>query len=335
MRCENCGEELTDGERVCTFCGSIAVRSLMHDRSENVIGLEQQRNIERKTEKNNYSKPAVDEDTVYSGNDISRPFAAQSTGEYKFQRMGEAVIRADGQSRNEYVKKQTINKKEDSVFIPQNKSNGTEYSANYQQNSAYSFNNSPQMDRDGNGVGSHFQSTPIRSYEPNNSQGKKANLHSQYTPEGYIPPANLSMHDFFKLNELKECRNKILPAIVIVYIYCIVSLIAALINLSPLGLIDVAILSALNLGVQLKFSKKCAVGLCVYSVLRTLLLLVFAYFLTGETVIYGLAFAIVISESVASLVIFASVFAILGTSKFAKLWDYYQATGFIPHSELK
>lgn len=335
MRCENCGAELTNGERVCTFCGSIAVRSLMHDRSENVIGLEQQRDIERHTENNYYSKETDDSDTVYSVNDISRSFAAQSTGEYKFQRAGETVIRADGQSANEYVKSQPMVKNEDSVFIPQHTSNGSEYSANYQQNSAYGFNNSPQMDRNGTGVGNYSQPMPIRSCEHNNSQGKRAYLHSQYTPEGYIPPANLTIHEFFRLNELKECRNKILPAIVIVYIYCIVSLISALSNLSVLGLIDVAILSVLNLGVQLKLSKKCAVGLCVYSVLRTLLLLVFAYFLTGATVIYSLALAIVITESVSSLVIFASVFAILGTSKFAKLWDYYQATGFIPHSELK
>lgn len=282
MVCENCGAEIVGNDRICTSCGSVAVRSLMRDRSENVIGFDRQREIEKHTGHNNYTLPKADVESLHCGKDVSQPFAAQAKGEYKYSGPGEVVIGKEAQSVSTYV-----TKNDDSFADSQN------------------FVSQP------------ISSTPFRNIDTHFSKEKQSVLHSQYTPEGFIPPPNLTKREFCGLNELDACRNKIFPAIIILYFQCAMLLISVVfLSMSLWGLLEVAFITALTFGIQFKFSRACAVVLCVYSVLRILISLLLGYW--GGWLLF-----------------LAGIFAVAGTFKFDKLWNYYQATGMIQKHQTK
>ncbi len=134
-------------------------------------------------------------------------------------------------------------------------------------------------------------------------------------PAAPVQPALLSRAEFDQHPLVKKCRGNILGSAIVMYICAAITLLATVLLANNLfGLIDVAILAGLGLGVQLGRSRVCAVIACVYSVINMLITLITTHQVGGY------------------LMVIAAIYAVLSTFQYAKAWKTYQLTGQFPAS---
>lgn len=144
-----------------------------------------------------------------------------------------------------------------------------------------------------------------------------SNAQNFYTQGQYnnpMPPYNAfaNIKEFAKLPQMRKYRNSIISSAVIMYICAFITLIFSVMILSSLNsLLDVAILVGLGLGIQLCYSRACAVACGAYSIFNVIALIV----------MFG--------RGGGWLIIIAAIAAINGTFRLRHSWQQYKETGYI------
>lgn len=118
--------------------------------------------------------------------------------------------------------------------------------------------------------------------------------------------------EFFKSQEMSKVAKNINASAIMMYIVAGITLLANVIYTgNALGLLDVFVVIGIGLGIQLAQSRACAVVAAVYSAINCIVTII----ITG---VPG-----------GSLIIVASICAVIATFKFNEAWDNYQRTGYI------
>lgn len=128
-----------------------------------------------------------------------------------------------------------------------------------------------------------------------------------------IPCApNLTKEQFVQLPMFDKINKSIKSSAITGYVCAGITAVFNLVLGNPSGLIDVAILLGLSLGIHFKKSFACAVAILVYSIINIIVCLV----LLGRT--GGI------------LILFVGIYSVKATSQLNKLWKSYITTGGIP-----
>lgn len=157
---------------------------------------------------------------------------------------------------------------------------------------------------------------PQPAYVPPQQQymGNAQNYYMQGQYNNPMSPYNAftSIKEFAKLPQMRKYRNSIISSAVIIYICSFITLIFSVVIMSSvISLIDVAILVGLGLGIQLSYSRACAVACGVYSIFNVLF------------------FILMFGRGGGVLIIIAAIAAINGTFRLRHSWQQYRETGYI------
>ena len=128
----------------------------------------------------------------------------------------------------------------------------------------------------------------------------------------------LTQKEFMKLPELKQYRNYILLGTMIMYLS---ALCTGVLNIAflhnPFAFVDVILVLALTISIQITKNKICAVILCAYAAINSLAVTFMRGRLGG--------FQILI----------ASVFIVIAVFQIQKAWERYEETGTMPEQTPK
>ena len=120
-------------------------------------------------------------------------------------------------------------------------------------------------------------------------------------------PAATTKQAFLAMPENAKMKRELFASAIICYICAVISLVMiVLVSKNFLGLVDVAILAGLGLGIHLKQSKVCAIILLVYAVVNAVLMTLQNGTLSGW------------------LPLIAGIYAVIYTLKLDKAWKAYQ-----------
>ena len=134
---------------------------------------------------------------------------------------------------------------------------------------------------------------------------------AQYGQPGQAGPMPRAMFD--QLPPVKKLCKNILGSAITLYICAVITLlVSVLIAGNIFGLLDVALLVGLGLGVQLARNRACAVILLVYGSINMLLQLLLSNTPGGY------------------LVVIAGIYAVIATFRYWKAWNTYLRTGQLP-----
>lgn len=145
-----------------------------------------------------------------------------------------------------------------------------------------------------------------------NNAFQQNNGYQQYgMPENvYAGTTRMTKKEFDQCESIKPITKNLMVAAIITYVVGAISLIAnVILGGNIFGIVDVAIVVGLGMGVQFAKSRACAVVLGVYSVFNLIYMLI----LTGRPGGW--------------LIIICAVYSIMYTFKYQKAWNTYQQTG--------
>ena len=199
-------------------------------------------------------------------------------------------------------------------YIPQQNFNGGQNNNFYQpqnpvQNYGQQFNQ-PMGGNDVQGIPNVPQGNNFNQQQmfPGVQQPMQNNFGQPLIP---VQP-NLTKKEFIKLPNLLTIKRDIKGAAIFGYVCAAATMIFNLAMDNPGGLIDAVILLALSLGIHFKYSRGCAIGLTVYSIINMIVCIV--------------AFG----RPNGWLILAVGLGAMKATSNFNKYWKSYITTGGIP-----
>ena len=132
-----------------------------------------------------------------------------------------------------------------------------------------------------------------------------------FGPQGQPPVMDKAQ--FFNLPNLKRCRSYITGSAIMMYVSAgLTFLVNVLLAENIFGLLDVFILLGLGLGIHLGKSRVCSIITCVYACFNLI------YMIIAEGTPGG------------TLIVIASILAIIYTFKYQGAWEKYQRTGMLP-----
>ena len=129
-------------------------------------------------------------------------------------------------------------------------------------------------------------------------------------PMTFVEP-NLTKEQFANAPQLAGWRRNFKTTYIIGYV-CSALMLIGLFSVGAAALIDVAIVLGTNIGVHLKRSRGCAIGMLVYAIINTIIGIVSSGMLSGW------------------LILATAICAVKMTYDFEKFWQSYQTTGFVP-----
>lgn len=122
----------------------------------------------------------------------------------------------------------------------------------------------------------------------------------------------LTKKEFLNQPEMKKVKGNIVASAIILYVCAAISfLLLVVVQGNLFGIIDVALVLGLALGIHLAYSRGCAIAVTVYAAFN----LIVTIATTGKVGGY--------------LVIIAAVYAVMATYKFKKSYGHYLETGEI------
>lgn len=177
-----------------------------------------------------------------------------------------------------------------------------------QYNQQNQFGGQPQFNQQNqfNGQSQNQFGGQSQFYSQNQYQGQPG-----FGPQGQ--PFAMDKSQFFDLPNLKRCRSYITGSAVMMYISATLTFIVnVLITSNVWGIIDVLLLLGLGLGIHLGKSRVCSIISCVYASFNVL------YMIIAEGTAGG------------TLILIASIMAIVYTFKYQGAWEKYKRTGVLP-----
>ena len=167
-------------------------------------------------------------------------------------------------------------------------------------------------------VAPNLQQTNNFNQQPQQFQnGQQGGFGQQPIPGGgYNQPIlpvqpNLTKKDFAQIPQLADWKKNFKITYIVGYICAGLMLISTFI-VGPYALIDLAIVLGTTLGIHLKYSYGCAIGLLVYAIINTILGIVMTGSFSGW------------------LILATAICAVRYMSAFEKYWKDYQSTGSVP-----
>ena len=310
MKCEFCGETISDNSFSCPNCGSL-VRNTLSEKNNTVISIEQQIEIGNYKSSREYKIPKDEtNDDPYSYSDISRkPFASQKISSEK---------------------NESSNHPKRDVLI---KDDNTSTSANSLNNKSYTMQKS------------NIGEVVIQSNTPNgkaSSKKKRVNLskkknkvnlskeiHNPTNADNFINLTDnsaspeildgcvdiqpgLTKNQLMSLHNLHSVRIPYYSSVLCFYFTLVYMTYNLFSNMSLYIIINIFLVMGLTFGIQFKYNYSCAVGCIVFGVVYSVTGILFFNTLAGLFIVLG------------------GILAERSIKNFNNLWTQYQETGRLP-----